>query len=84
MTTALFLLRCVELGLSMEDLNVLTYGMVIDMFSERSNDDYDYPIRATQRRMPVTVQKTLVNLPGIPATAFPFWTGLWRPLSETV
>ena len=49
MTTALFLLRCVELGLSMEDLNVLTYGMVIDMFSERSNDDYDYPIRATQR-----------------------------------
>ena len=32
MTTALFLLRCVELGLSMEDLNVLTYGMVIDMF----------------------------------------------------
>ena len=33
MTTALFLLRCVELGLSMEDLNVLTYGMVIDMFS---------------------------------------------------
>lgn len=28
--------------------------------------------------------KTLANLPGIPATAFPFWTGLWRPLSETV
>lgn len=49
MTTALFLLRCVELGLSMEDLNVLTYGMVLDMFSERSNDNYDYPVRATQR-----------------------------------
>ena len=50
MTTALFLLRCVELGLSMEDLNVLTYGMVLDMFSERSNDNYDYPVRATQHR----------------------------------
>ena len=37
-----------------------------------------------QRRMPVTAQKTSANLPGIPATAFPFWTGLWRPLSETV
>ena len=49
MTTAFFLLRCVELGLSMEDLNVLTYGMVLDMFSEGSNDNYDYPVRATQQ-----------------------------------
>lgn len=49
MTTALFLLRCVQLGLSMEDLNVLTYGMVLDLFSERANDNYEYPIHATQR-----------------------------------
>ena len=49
MTTALFLLRCVELGLSMEDLTVLTYGMEIDMLSERSNDEYDYQLRAPQR-----------------------------------
>lgn len=49
MTTALFLLRCVQLGLSMEDLNALTCGMVLDIFSERANDDYDYPTRATQR-----------------------------------
>lgn len=40
MTTALFLLRCTEMGLSMEDLNYLTIGMVYDMFTEKSNDSW--------------------------------------------
>ena len=44
MTTALFLLRCTELGLSMADLDELDLGMVFDMFTEKSNDaveDFD-------------------------------------------
>ena len=41
MTTPLFLLRCVQLGLSMGDLNFLTIGLVNDMFTERENDEYD-------------------------------------------
>ena len=42
MTTALFLLRCCEVGLSMSDLDELTVGMVNDMFIEKSNDSYDW------------------------------------------
>ena len=41
MTTPLFLLRCVQLGLSMGDLNFLTIGLVNDMFTEKENDEYD-------------------------------------------
>lgn len=48
MTTALFLLRCVELGLSMTDLDDLTVGMVSDMFTEKSNDSYEWRSIATQ------------------------------------
>lgn len=48
MSTALYLLRCVELGLSMDDLSSLTMGMVFDMWTERGNDDVEYPYLATQ------------------------------------
>ena len=48
MTTPLFLLRCVQLGLSMVDLNFLTIGLVNDMFTERENDDFKYDSLATQ------------------------------------
>jgi hypothetical protein len=50
MTTALFLLRCVQLGLSMQDLELLTIGMINDMYVESRNDDYKYPVLATQER----------------------------------
>lgn len=40
MTTPLFLLRCVQLGISLSELELLTIGLVNDMFSERENDDY--------------------------------------------
>ena len=39
MTTPLFLLRCVQLGLSLSELDMLTIGIVNDMFTERENDD---------------------------------------------
>ena len=51
MTTALFLLRCAELGLSMSDLDDLTVGMVNDMFTEKHNDDYDWKVLANQEDM---------------------------------
>jgi len=40
MTTALFLLRCSQLGLSMADLSFLDMGMIYDMFTEKANDDW--------------------------------------------
>ena len=41
MTTALYLLRCVELGLSMTDLEYLDMGMIFDMFTEKINDNWN-------------------------------------------
>ena len=49
MTTPLFLLRCVQIGLSIRDLDLLTIGMVNDMYAESRNDDYEYAAVATQR-----------------------------------
>lgn len=48
MNTALFLLRAVQLGISLSDLELLTIGMVNDMYTEQLNDEVKYPIRATQ------------------------------------
>ena len=48
MTTPLFLLRCVQLGLSMADLDLLSIGLVNDMFTERENDETEYDYKATQ------------------------------------
>lgn len=48
MTTPLFLLRCVQLGLSIHDLDLLTIGMVNDMYAESRNDDVKYAELATQ------------------------------------
>ena len=52
MTTPLFLLRCVQLGLSIRDLDLLTIGMVTDMYAESRNDEYKgYSTLATQDDM---------------------------------
>ena len=52
MTTPLFLLRCVQIGLTLSDLDLLTIGMVNEMFIERENDDYDgWAQKATQEQM---------------------------------
>lgn len=48
MTTPLFLLRCVQLGISLRDLDLLTIGMVSDMYTERGNDSARYHTLATQ------------------------------------
>jgi len=48
MTTPLFLLRCLQIGLSLRDLDLLTVGMVNDIFVENQNDDYGYDEVADQ------------------------------------
>lgn len=42
------MLRCKELGLSVFELEHIDFGLVLDMLTERSNDDYKYPYKATQ------------------------------------
>ena len=53
MTTPLFLLRCVQIGLSIRDLDLLTIGMVNDMYAESRNDECQDSYReiATQEDM---------------------------------
>ena len=38
MTTPLFLLRCVQLGISIRDLDLLTIGMVNDIFGDQERE----------------------------------------------
>ena len=48
MTTALFLLRVTQLGIPIRDLELLSIGMVSDMFPEACNDQCSYHELATQ------------------------------------
>ena len=38
MTTGLLLLRCLQIGLSLRDLELLTIGMVNEIYAEMAND----------------------------------------------
>lgn len=48
MTTALYTLRCLQVGLRLPDLRYLETGDIMDLFTESANDDYKYPTVATQ------------------------------------
>lgn len=48
MTTGLFLLRVVQCGISLAELDLLSIGMVFDMFIEAQNDGEEYAELATQ------------------------------------
>ena len=48
MTTALFVLRAVQLGLSLDDLDGMEYGTVIDLMTEAANDTCEYKQLASQ------------------------------------
>lgn len=48
MTTALIMLRAKQMGLSLPELGLMSFGFLMDMLTELSNDSYDYPIKATQ------------------------------------
>ncbi|MCI8581197.1 MAG: hypothetical protein HFH04_10725 [Dorea sp.] len=45
-----YLLRCKQLGLSIDEMDCLSCGMVWDMLTEQSNDGYDYPKVASQKQ----------------------------------
>ena len=51
MTTPLFLLRCVQLGLSIADLELLSIGLINDMYAESRNDSCSYSVLGTQQDM---------------------------------
>lgn len=48
MTTPLFLLRAVQLGISIQDMDLLSIGLILDMHTENMNDEVKYPNLATQ------------------------------------
>lgn len=48
MNTPLFLLRTVQIGLKLSDLDVLDLGTVLDMCTEYENDSYEYKDVANQ------------------------------------
>jgi len=48
MTTPLFLLRCTEIGISIADLDLLTIGLVMDIWTEKGNDSITYDKVASQ------------------------------------
>lgn len=51
MTTPLFLLRCLQVGLNLDDLDKLEIGLVNDMFIELANDRAEWAYKATQEDM---------------------------------
>ena len=46
--TSTYLLRCKQLSLTIEEMDQLEYGLVLDMMTEAGNDSVDYPKKATQ------------------------------------
>ena len=48
LTTPLFLLRCVEVGIGIADLDLLTIGLILDMWTEKGNDSESYAVLASQ------------------------------------
>lgn len=48
MTTALYILRCFQMGLKIADLETLSMGTVYDMITESGNDGFDYKDIANQ------------------------------------
>lgn len=48
MTTPLFLLRSMEIGIQVSELDLLTVGLVLDIWTEKTNDGVNYRRVATQ------------------------------------
>lgn len=66
MTPPLFLRRCVRLGLSIRDLDLLSIGLINDMYGESRNDENKYAVMAVQDDFDKDI-----NIP-------PSWSGIWR------
>ena len=50
-TTALLMLRALKLGISLRDMELVTIGMINEMYAEAANDSLDWPELATQEDM---------------------------------
>lgn len=48
MTTPLLFLRCIQMGLSINEIEELELGFIFDIFAEKANDELNYPEIATQ------------------------------------
>lgn len=42
------MLRAFQMGLKLSDLEDITIGELVDILIEYANDEYEYPIKATQ------------------------------------
>lgn len=51
MTTPLFMLRCLQVGLNIDDLDKLDIGLVNDMFVEMANDHEKWDLKPSQDDM---------------------------------
>lgn len=45
------MLRAVKLGISLRDMELVTIGMINEMYAEEANDSLDWPELATQEDM---------------------------------
>jgi hypothetical protein len=48
MTTSLFQLRALELGIKKQDLRFYSCGQIFGLLTEKENDHFDWPRIATQ------------------------------------
>lgn len=44
----MFLLRAVQMGLTLDDLDSMEYGLIVDMMTESGNDSHSYTTLAEQ------------------------------------
>ena len=47
MTSALLVLRALQVGFSMDEMDSLTWGQLMDVIVESANDNYKYPLKGT-------------------------------------
>lgn len=47
MTSALLLLRAKQVGFTLDEIDSLTWGQLMDVIVESANDNYKYPVKGT-------------------------------------
>jgi hypothetical protein len=47
MTSALIILRAKQVGFTIDEIDSLTWGQLMDVIVESANDNYKYPVKGT-------------------------------------
>ena len=47
MTSALIILRAKQVGFTLDEIDSLTWGQLMDVIIESANDNYKYPVKGT-------------------------------------